>query len=101
MRPLLALALVAVACAPSPEAKGLSPTPFGTGAEVKFDIYHRPLPDIPLPNDFATRFDPSSPTKLRVNASQIAPTEWEKGARLAIDQLDGWGTFAPISVGFT
>src|SRR6185436_16237566 len=40
-------------------------------------------------------------TKLRVNASLTAPTDWEKGARNVIDQLDGWGTFAPVSVGFT
>jgi hypothetical protein len=96
-----ALSLAAAACSPTAAPEGLMPTPFGSGAEVKFDVYHRPLPEIPLPNDFATRFDPGSPTKMRVNASLLAATEWEKGARAIIDQLDGWGTYAPISVGFT
>jgi len=98
---LAGLFLNSTACSPSAVPEGLMLTPVGTGAEVKFDVYHRPLPEIPLPNDFATRFDPSSPTKLRVNASLIAATNWEKGARKVIDQLDGWGTFAPVSVGFT
>src|SRR5258707_14535949 len=97
-RACLALTLAAAACSPAAAPEGLMATPFGSGAEVKFDVYHRPLPEIPLPNDFATRFDPGSPSKLRVNASLIAPTEWEKGARSVIDHLDGWGTFAPISV---
>ncbi len=100
-RACLAAVALAAACSPSSAPEGLMPTPVGTGAEVKFDIYHRPLPDIPLPNDFATRFDPGSPTKLRVNASLVASTSWEMGARKVIDQLDGWGTFAPVSVGFT
>ncbi len=99
----ITLAAVALLCGCSPSAapEGLMPTPFGSGATVKFDIYHRPLPDIPLPNDFATRFDPSSPTKLRVNASMVATTEWEVGARRVLDGLDGWGTFGSVSLGFS
>ena len=92
-------ALAAAGCA-APEGDGLRLTPFGQGAKVKFDMYHKPLPDVPLPNDFATRYDPGSPTKRRINASMEATTEWEKGARAAVDALDGWGTYAPISVGF-
>jgi hypothetical protein len=98
----LALALTALfGCAPASAPEGLMPTPFGTGAAVKFDVYHRPLPEIPLPNDYATRYDISSPSGLRVNASMIAATQWETGTREGIDQLDGWGTFAPLSVAFT
>jgi len=33
------------------------------------------------------RFDPSSPTQIRVNASLIAPTAWESGTRQVIDNL--------------
>ena len=58
----------------SPEGKGLALTPVGTGATVRFDAFHKPLPEVPLPNDFATRFDPSSPTKRRINASMVGPT---------------------------
>ena len=68
---------------------------------VKFDFDHRPLPDIPLPNDIATRPDPSSPTGLRINASLIAPTQYERRTRALIDGLDGWGVYQPINIPFT
>ncbi len=93
---LLALGL---ACA-APEPEGLAPSQPGTGAQVKFDVFGKPLPEIPLPNDFATRFDPGSPTGRRVNASMVAPTTWEKTVRKTLDALDGWSTFAPITVSF-
>lgn len=67
---------------------------------VKFDSTHRPLPEIPLPNDFATRYDATSPTGRRINASLVAPTVWEQKTRANLDQLSGWGTLAPISVSF-
>lgn len=74
----------------------------GPGPVVSFDIYHRPFADIPLPNDFATRFDPSSPTKRRLNASILAgPTRWEQATRAELDRLSGWGTLAPITVSFS
>jgi len=68
---------------------------------VKMDFLHRPLPEIPLPNDLATRFDPSSPTQRRLNASMIAPTYLESRVRAKIDQLDGWGVNQPITIPFT
>lgn len=68
---------------------------------VKFDFYHKPLPEIPLPNNLATRFDESSPTKRRLNASMLAPTELEQRVRRRIDELDGWGVFQPITIPFT
>ncbi|MFZ5446814.1 MAG: alpha/beta hydrolase family protein [Myxococcota bacterium] len=98
-RLLTSLVVFTLACA-SPEATSLAPRPGGTGAQVKFDVFHRPLPDIPLPNDFATRFDATSSTKRRLNASMLAPTEWEKKTRASLDELDGWGTLAPITVSF-
>jgi hypothetical protein len=73
----------------------------GDGPVVKFDLFAKPLPEVPLPNDVATRPDPNSPTGRRVNASKIAPTEMEVSARTQIDGLDGWGVYAPVSVGFT
>ena len=84
----------------APEGMGLSKTPEGAGPAVTFDPFHRPLPEIPLPNDFATRFDALSPTKRRINASMVAPTVWEQRTRAGLDELDGWGTLAPISVTF-
>lgn len=68
---------------------------------VAFDFFHRPLPEIPLPNDIATRFDATSATGRRVNASIVAPTQYERQLRALIDQLDGWGLQQPINIPFT
>ncbi|HZO17088.1 MAG TPA: hypothetical protein VFB62_27615, partial [Polyangiaceae bacterium] len=72
----------------------------GPGATVRYDLGHKPLPEIPLPNDTATWPDPTSRTGLRINASLVAPTEIERQARENFSQMEGWGTFAPISVAF-
>ncbi|PZR16140.1 MAG: hypothetical protein DI536_07570 [Archangium gephyra] len=100
IRKLTTLCVVAVIGCASPEGKGLKETGDGTGAKVTFDVHARPLPNIPLPNDFATRFDPNSPTKKRVNASMEAPTKWERATRETLDQLDGWGTYQSVTVAF-
>src|SRR5919198_3404273 len=100
-RSLVLLSLVAIGACSAPEPVGLRRSDAGEGAQVRFDLFATPLPDIPLPNDIATRFDPSSPTRRRLNASLIAPTAWEHTMRGQLDELDGWGTFAPISVAFT
>ena len=84
----VAVIFAAAACSSS-EPQGLMATPEGTGATVRFDMFHRPLPEIPLPNDLATRFDPSSPSKRRINASMQAATQWEIATREEIDNLDG------------
>lgn len=68
---------------------------------VKFDFFHKPQPDVPLPNDLATRADATSATGLRLNASMIAPTKMEARARELVDELDGWGVFQPITIPFT
>ena len=68
---------------------------------VRMDFFDKPLPSIPLPNDVATRYDESSATKRRVNASMVASTKLESQARELIDRLDGWGVFMPITVPFT
>ncbi|MDX2009447.1 MAG: hypothetical protein SFW67_04620 [Myxococcaceae bacterium] len=100
LRVALLSLLLGVACA-APEGTGLSLTPETSGAEIVFDIEERPFPNIPLPNDFATRFDASSPTKKRLNASRMASTAWERATRDELAKLDGWGTYAPMSVAFT
>lgn len=87
-----------LACSPEPAGIARSQAADTT---VKMDFEHRPLPEIPLPNDIATRADPTSGTGLRVNASQIAPTGMEELVRQKVDALDGWGVFQPISIPFT
>jgi hypothetical protein len=95
----LLVALVCGGCGPAgPE--GLAPAPAGTGPRIVFDLDARPFPDIPFPNDLATRPDPQSPTGRRLNVSLIGPTRLEQRVRARIDRLDGFSTFAPLTVRF-
>ncbi len=96
--PAALIALGLAGCAESPS--GIALTPDGEGPVVVFEFDHKPLPEIPFPNDLATRPDPSSPTGLRVNASLIAPTELESTARRRIDELPGFGVYQAITVRF-
>ena len=96
----LALAPVLGAACDDVAPSGLRDTPPGSGPTVVFDLLHRPLPDIPAPNDVATVADPTSRTGRRINPSQVAPSSLERVAREAIADLEGWGTFAPIQVAF-
>src|SRR5438552_13008852 len=94
-----ALAVV-VACDVDRAPQPLRATPPGAGATVKWDLAHRPLPTLPIPNDVATFADPTSRTGRRINASLVAPTAMEKSAREGFDAMEGWGTSAPITVQF-
>ena len=79
---------------------GWRATPGGSGPVVRWDLEVEPLPELPLPNDVATYADPSSPTGRRLNVSLLVPTRIESDTRRLFDELDGWGTYAPISVSF-
>jgi len=70
------------------------------GPQVVFDLDAEPLPEIPFPNDLATRLDATSPTGRRLNISTMAPTKLESELRGFADKIDGWGTFSQISVRF-
>ncbi len=94
------LLILSVTACDTEEERGIWPaTPAAT--TVKMDFQARPLPEIPLPNDIATRYDKTSPTGRRVNASMIAPTRFEQEARELIGNLDGWGVGQPITIPFT
>ncbi len=100
MRKALALALLLGGCHSGQPFEGLGPAQPTSGPRVQFDLTRRPLPEIPFPNDLATRPDSVSPTGLRVNASVVAPSQLERSVRGLLDTLDGFGTFAPITVAF-
>jgi hypothetical protein len=99
--PLLIAGLALGACSVDTIPTALRETPPGAGPVVVFDLMHRPLPDIPAPNDIATFPDPSSRTGRRIDASLVAPTDMERVARAQFDEMEGWGTTAPMSVHFT
>ena len=92
--------LVVAACAVDTAPTGLHRTPAGPGARVVFDTARRPLPEIPLPNDVATFPDPTSRTGVRVNVSMVAPTNMERAARDGLNDMEGWGTYAPMWASF-
>ncbi len=96
---LLALGLAACSTGGLPQGLG-SPTPLEGGPRIVWDLAAEPLPELPFPNDVATWPDPSSPTGLRINVSLVAPTQFERDTRRHFDELDGWGTYGPISVSF-
>lgn len=79
---------------------GLRYAPRSDGPRILFDLDARPLPEIPFPNDLATRPDPTSPTGRRLNLSVIGPTALESTVREKADRLDGFGLYAPITVRF-
>ena len=98
--PLFAIVALALwtHCAIAPD--GLRATPDGEGPMVVVDWDAKPLPELPFPNDLATRADPSSITGLRVNISEEATTELERKARRKINEMVGFGIYAPITIAF-
>lgn len=98
---LLAASLLLFACGNDlPDGITDPPQTPGEGPRVIFDLDRKPLPEIPLPNDVATRVDPTSPTGRRVNLSILAPTRLEQDVRRKGNELDGFATFGSISVAF-
>lgn len=98
-RALAVLALLSFGCQGGPPDTW-GDTPEGDGPRIVWDLYAEPLPDIPLPNDVATWPDPTSPSGFRLNVSLVVPTALEVNTREHFNSLDGWGTYAPISVAF-
>jgi hypothetical protein len=98
--PLLLLALLA-GCLGGPRPEGLATTVQTGGPKVDYDTTAEPLPEIPLPNDAATRPDPTAVTGRRLNVSvAAAKTDHEREVRERFNRMDGFGTFLPISVSF-
>jgi len=97
---LVASCMLAAGCEIDTAPDGARATPPGDGPKIVFDTARRPLPEIPQPNDIATFADPTSRTGRRINVSLIAPTRLESVAREGFNSLEGWGTFAPITVAF-
>ena len=94
--------VVLAACDPSgPRSEGWAPATQTGGPTVVWDAEAQPLPEVPLPNDAATRLDPSSPTGRRLNISLDATTAYEREIRGEFNKMDGFGTYAPIMVRFT
>ncbi len=92
------LLLLSSAC--SPPAEGLRETPPGTGPVVAIDWDAQPLPELPYPNDLSTIVDVTSSTGLRLNIPTKTDTRFESETRHKINELTGFGIYAPITVSF-
>jgi len=92
---------LAVACVDGGDSKfeaGVvlpSEAPFGP--KIVFDPLARPVPEVPMPNDLLLWKDGQA---LAWNVSEHAPTAMERRIRERLPRLDGFGSFAPISVSF-
>ncbi|MCB9729427.1 MAG: hypothetical protein H6744_01750 [Deltaproteobacteria bacterium] len=93
----VAIVTVLMACSGS-RPDSLGATERQGGLRIRWDLQAKPLPEVPLPNDVATRLDDTSPTGRRVNVSLLAPTGLESDLRAKADRLDGFGIFMPISI---
>ena len=67
---------------------------------VKMDFMKRPLPSATAQRH-RDLYDGEAATKRRINASMTAPTAFERLTRRRIDQMDGWGVYAPITIPWT
>ena len=94
------LASALAACRSAEPFEGLAPAQQTGGPRIVFDLTRKPFPEVPFPNDILTRVDTSSPTGLRLNSSVVAPTQLERDLHSRLDSLDGFGTFAPLTVAF-
>ena len=72
---------VLLTACPGPAQEGWAPSLHAGGPQVIYDLTAEPLPEIPLPNDTATRLDPSSPTGRRLNFSTAGSTQHERATR--------------------
>ncbi|HHW97755.1 hypothetical protein KBB45_06305 [Myxococcota bacterium] len=88
-----------IACT-GPEPEGLMPTETGEGPLIRWDTLAKPFPDLPLPNNVATRIDPTSPTGRRINLSLEASTVAESLVRAKANEMDGFGLFSPVWLSF-
>jgi len=80
------------------EAGVVLPSEAPFGPKIVFDALARPVPEVPLPNDLLLRREGDG--GLAWNVSGKAPTAMERRIRERLPRLDGFGSFAPISVSF-
>lgn len=96
----LVMALAVVGCEPE-DPPGLYPALLPgqvAGPMVVFDPLRKPDPELPFPNDLATRVDESGYSSL--NVSEDGPTPYERRFRRHFNQIPGFSGMTPISVSF-
>ncbi len=89
-----------LSCGDKTSPKGLFYSLNGGGPKVIFNPDAKPVPIVPFPNDLMTRYDDTSPTKLRLNLPLNAVTQLENEVRKKLNTMDGFGVMSPITVSF-
>ncbi|MGM0574428.1 MAG: alpha/beta hydrolase family protein [Myxococcota bacterium] len=70
------------------------------GPKVVYDPLRRPIAEVPFPNDLLLHPVDDTVSGKAWNLSLEAPTGVERRVRRKLNELDGFGTFAPIFVSF-
>ena len=70
------------------------------GPSIVFNPLELPIPDVPFPNDISLRTAADTFSGLAWNVSPEQPTEHRARIRRLINQVDGFGPYAPILVPF-
>jgi hypothetical protein len=96
----IVLVFYLASCGDKTSTKGLFHSANTGGPKVIFNPDAKPVPIVPFPNDLMTRYDETSPTKLRLNLPLNAVTQLENEVRKKMNTMDGFGTMAPITVSF-
>lgn len=96
----LFLVILFTSCGDKTSPKGLFYSVNTGGPKVIFDPDAKPVPIVPFPNDLMTRYDETSPTKLRLNLPLNAVTQLENEVRKKMNTMDGFGVMSPITVSF-
>ena len=80
--------------------EGLATSVPSGGPMIVWDLDARPFPEIPFPNDVATRVDPTSPTGRFVNVSLEGASDTEEDVRAKINKMTGFGLVSASWVRF-
>lgn len=80
--------------------EGLARAQPSGGAQIVFDLEARPFPEIPFPNNLATRVDETSSTGRRLNVSLEGASDAEEAVRYKVNQMRGFGIVSAIWVRF-
>ena len=78
----------------------LAAFPTLSAPKIVFNLTDTPYPTAPFPNNIFTVSDPLSTTGLKVRYPVWGKTEFERGIRKQLNQLNGFSTYAAISVPF-
>ncbi len=98
---VVVLSVLAAACVEeNADPEGLATATASGGPKIVWDLDARPFPEIPFPNDLATRPDPTSPTGRFVNVSLEGASMAEEEVRAKINKMNGFGMVSATWVRF-